>query len=160
MAAHSLAQRFTGVGISVLRRSAETAAVGIIFRNREGEVVRKVSYSQDAASVDAVAFDAVLWVLDIAAAHGQRSVVVYLDSPHLVDQLSNRAKVPAALRSQFVQIRCRANALGRVRFQLAAGEKTFAARRLAQAAVVGGPAKWEETKPGTLAFAFAKDLAV
>jgi len=160
MTTQALTQRFTGVSISVVRRSAEMAGVGIVFRNREGDVVRKVGYAHDAVGLDEAVYDAVLWVLDVAAAHGQRSVVIYLDSAHLVDQLAHRAKVPLQLRARFVQVRCRANGLGRVRFQLASGERNFVSRRLAQSAVIGGPATCVDTASDALTFAFASELPV
>lgn len=135
MGAQHLTARFSQVQISTIRRSGNGAAVGLVFRNRQGSTVRKVAYQVELQSPEAAAFEAVLFALEEAARWNVRGLTVYLDTPQTVDQLNRRAHVEPDMMPLYAQVRCAANALGRVRFLPGGSENTFAARRLARAAM-------------------------
>lgn len=135
MGAQHLTTRFSQVQISSLRRSGNGAGVGIVFRNRQGSTVRKMAYQVDGASPEQAAFEAVLYALEEAARWGVRGLTVYLDTPQALDQLNRRAHVEPDMMPLYAQVRCAANALGRVRFLPGGSENAFAARRLARAAL-------------------------
>jgi ribonuclease HI len=135
MGAQQLTARFSQVQISTIRRGGNGAAIGMVFRNRQGSPVRKVAYQVDTQSPDQAALEAVLYALEEAARWNVRSLTVYLDTPQTVDQLNRRAHVEPELMPLYAQVRCAANALGRVRFLPGGPENTFAARRLARSAM-------------------------
>jgi ribonuclease HI len=134
MGAHTLTTKVAKVQISTVRRGADAVGVGIVFRNRLDETVRKIGYVAGGEDLERATYEAVITALEEAARLGAPGLTVQLDSPQVVEQLDRRAKVPPALLPLHMQARCRANALRRVRFQLAPRGQSFAARRLARAA--------------------------
>lgn len=134
MGAHSLTTRISKAQVSTVRRGAGSVGVGIVFRNRLGETVRKIGYAAPTDDLERVTYEAVLTVLDEAERLGTPGLVVQLDTPPVVDQLERRAAIPPALQALHMQARCRVNALRRVRFELAPRGEAFAARRIARAA--------------------------
>jgi ribonuclease HI len=135
MGAQHLTTRFSQVQVSSMRRNGNGAAVGIVFRNRQGSTVRKVAYQMEGQSPEQAAFEAVLYVLEEAARWNVRGLTVYMDTMQALDQLNRHAHVEPDMMPLYAQVRCAANALGRVRFLPGGPENTFAARRLARAAM-------------------------
>jgi ribonuclease HI len=134
MGAHTLTTRVAKAQVSTVRRGGDAVGVGIVFRNRLNETVRKIGYVSRADDLEQVTYRAVITALEEAARLGAPGLTVQLDSPQVVEQLGRRTKVPPALLALHMQARCRANALRRVRFELAPRGDSFAARRLARAA--------------------------
>lgn len=134
MGAHNLTTRVSKAQISTVRRGASAIGVGIVFRNRLGETVRKIGYVCSGEDLERPTYEAVLTVLEEAARLGTPGLVIQLDTPQVVEQLTRRAAVPPALQTLHMQARCQVNALRRVRFELAPRGEAFAARRVARAA--------------------------
>jgi ribonuclease HI len=134
MGAHTLTTKVAKVQISTVRRGADAVGVGIVFRNRLNETVRKIGYVARDEDLEKVTYEAVIAALEEAARLRTPGLTVQLDSPPVVEQLDRRARVAPALLALHMQARCRVNALRRVRFELAPRGQAFAARRLARAA--------------------------
>ena len=137
MGARTLTSKFTQVHVSAVRRPGNSIGVGIVFRTRQGANVRKTAYALRDVSLEQATYEAILTALDEATRVNARGPIVYVDSPKVVAQLNRTAQTPPELRALFVQVRCRANGLRRVRFRLARPGQNFAARRLARAATTG-----------------------
>ena len=137
MGARRLTSKVSHIHISAVRLCGGGVGVGVVFRARDGTNVRKTACALQAGSPEEATYEAVIAAVDYAAHIGARSLTVYLDSPQVVDELNRRAKVSPALRALFVQARCRANALNRIRFRLSRKSENFAARRLAKASALG-----------------------
>ena len=160
MGAQKLVNRFSYALVSTLRVPGEGVAVGIVFRTRDGVNVRKMGYLAGEVTLEQAAYGAVVKALDEAEAANARAITVYLDYPQVVDQLNRRLRAPASVQSQFIQVRCRANALGRVRFRNARVGWNFAARRVARSVVTGRqPVNVEYDNP-LLPLSFSDEAAV
>lgn len=160
MGAQRLVHKFSHVLVSALRQPGTGVGVGIVYRSRDGANVRKAGHVAYGVSVDEAVYDALLEVLNEASAANARAITVYLDQPQVVEQLNRRARAPAHLQPQFVQLRCLANGLGRVRFRHAKPSLGFAARRVARSALSERrPVNIEYDNP-LLPLSFADDAAV
>lgn len=160
MGAQRLVNRFSCVLVSAVRQPGAGVGVGIVYRTRDGVNVRKSGYVAQDVSVDEAVYGALLEVLNEAATANARAITVYLDQPQVVEQLNRRARAPAHLQPQFIQVRCLANGLGRVRFRHAKPSLGFAARRVARSALSERrPVNIEYDNP-LLPLSFADDAAV
>ena len=132
MAAQALDQRFASAQVSVSRRLGGSLGVGIIFQDPKGGATRRIGYVSQDDQIESAVYAAVIRALEEAADARVVGLTLYLDQPSLVDQLNRRVAVPPDLRPLFVMARCRANALGRVRFEVGRPRQGFSARRLAR----------------------------
>ena len=137
MGAYRQTSRFSQVHVSLVRQPGGAIGVGIVCRTRNGVNVVKLAYVSSRLTAGEALYEGVLTALEEAAHNGVRGLTVYLDSPQAVNELNRRSPVAPALQPLYIQVRCQANALGRVRFELAGRHQNFAARRLARAALVG-----------------------
>lgn len=159
MGAQIRTNKFSHVLVSAVRQSGTAVGVGIVFRTREGVNVRKIGYVLEDASPEQATYQALLTTLSEAQRASVRGLTIYIDNPQVVDQLNRRGRAPADLRPLFVQVRCLANSLRRVRFKLARAAQGFAARRLARTAAVDGrPVNIEYDNP-LLPLSFGEDVA-
>ena len=140
MTARTESAKFSSLTISAVEGPGEVVSIGKDYRTRDGVSVRKVAYLQDSVSAKDALYQAVLTALTAAARADVRRFTVYVDDPQVAAELARRAPIPPKLQSIGVQVRCRANALGRVRFCEADPGRTATTRELArQALAVGQP---------------------
>lgn len=159
MGAHTYTNRFSQAHISVARGPNGVLAVAILLRTRQGVNVRKIAYLPQERSVADATFGAILVALSEAALARVRSLTVYLDDAQTVAELNRQVRVAPERQSQFVQIRCQCNALGRVRFERARPSQNFASRRLARQTLISRQPVNIEYENALLPLSFGKDLA-
>jgi len=149
---------FTQVLVSAVRRGT-SVGVGLVFRGRDDTTVRRVGYLVQDLSTEQATYDAILSALTDAQQQRVRGLTIYVDSAPVLDQLTRRVRVPYELMPAFVQVRCAANGLRRVRFEPSSDVQGFSARRLARAALVGKETIDVRYETPLLPLSFGDDLA-
>ena len=130
-----------------------------MFRGRDDTTVRRVGYLVQDLSTEQATYDAILSALTDAQQQRVRGLTIYVDSAPVLDQLTRRVRVPYELMPAFVQVRCAANGLRRVRFEPSSDVQGFSARRLARAALVGKETIDVRYETPLLPLSFGDDLA-
>jgi len=126
---------FSYVLVSAVRIEDHNAAgIGVIFKDENRTTVTKISQAYGDRSIEGATYEALRIVLEEAMRLGVRSFTIYVDSPAVVAQLSQTARVPGDLLGAHLQVRALMNAVGRVSLRLAKAGRGFSARALARGA--------------------------
>lgn len=110
------------------------AGIGVIFKDDNRTTVTKISQAFGGTTVETAVYEALRIVLEEAVRLGVRSFAVYLDSPAVLAELEQRARVPGDRLALHLQVRALMNAVGRVHVRLASVGRSFSARALARGA--------------------------
>ena len=110
------------------------AGIGVIFKDDNRRTVTKISQAFGEQTVEGATYEALTLVLEEAMRLGVRAFTIYLDSPAVVAQVTQTARVPGELLAGNLQVRALMNAVGRVQLRLAKAGRNFSARALASGA--------------------------